>query len=454
MKKFNHHLSEAGTETPTSSSNDVDNGSFSETVVTTGRALPDGAIVEQIAGGKLLMCVSHQQKMGATAIHKGIRYQPWPLDRAYERALHLPDGTLEFGSVGSLLEDLAGFVERSSNMGEQLSFLLACFSLATWVEEFLRCPLVLNLVGATSPETELLELLRHICRRSLPICDCSLRQLSQLPDGLSPTLFLRQPPESSARRLFAVASDRDVLYGEQIVHFTGSIVMLTRPPVPVPALRVTVPTAGPALENLLQPPEILSLQRKLLAFRLSSWQRVSASSFDAPMFGAEVRNVARALGACLDGEAALQERLLSLLAERNEIAQARSSESLATIVSEGMLALVHEGCGKAYVGEVASMVNAILLARQETTQLRDQAVGGVIRDELGLVTPRDRHGFYTLLNAPVAAAIHQEAFARRALSLIEPRPGCSYCDELFRERGSSDTANPSASSAFNASCIE
>jgi len=427
--------------------NQNNNDSAVRLVVTAGMVLPDGSIIEQLAGNKLLLVAKDRMQIGASVDHNGSRYVPAPLD-AYARVLHLPDEPAEHSSVGQLIQDIAAAIERNIDIDAQSSLLVAVFVLCTWVADFLPLPPVLNLWGAAGAETALRDLLHCLCRRPLTLVDPSLRQLSQLPQGLGPTIFLRQPSDAALRRLLSVSGDKEIFYGNGLLRMCSPIVVFTSQPVSASALRLRLPSSSTTYRRIAQSEikELRQIQRQLLKYRLSCYQQVAQSNFDAPGFCPETRVIARILGACAEGEESVQQQIVAALQDQDEGAKVISSHSVEAVVLEALLVLIHEKRSHAFITEIKKLTEGILLARQQITARVDRDMGRMLREDLGLSTARRGKGICLSLNVLVCAAIHREAYARGVLTLLEPRPDCSYCNHLVADITASTSDETSTTS--------
>jgi hypothetical protein len=408
-------------------------------IVTSGLVLPDGAMLEQLAGNQLLLAMDGREEIGASIEHEGTRFVPLPLDKGYEEALKLPAQTAPYGSVDALIKGVASAVQGNTGLNAQQSLLVAAFVLASWVSEFLPVPPVLNLWGQAGMETALLCVLRSLCRRPLALIDPSLRQLSLIPQGLVPTIFLRRPSDAAFRRFLSISSDQDVLCGDHFLQICSPIVVFTAQPVSVPALRLRLATSGAPYRRISQPQiqELRHIQRQLLTYRLTRHQQVAGSCFDVPRFGHETRITASILAACVAGDESMQQAIRAALQEHDDTAKAASSQGADAVVLEALLVLLHEGSTEAYVGEIARLANAVLFGRQANTKLSLQDVGGIIREGLGLFTRRMSQGVQLRLDSAAAAVIHREAYSRGVLSLLAPRADCEFCREVVRTAKSS-----------------
>jgi len=119
MKIENNNANE-----PTARAQCKDAERFVPTVMTAGMALYHGAIVEQIAGGRLLLLADGRHTLHRAVQHCGVRYVPLPLGPDYERALLMPDATAEYGTVGELQHNLSSCSSlRSRNVNSAIAFL-------------------------------------------------------------------------------------------------------------------------------------------------------------------------------------------------------------------------------------------------------------------------------------------------------------------------------------------
>ena len=247
--------------------------------------------------------------------------------------------------------------------------------------------------------------------------DRSLRQLAQLPTGLRPTLFLRQPGEAALRRLLSISGDGEIFYRNGLLQICSPTVVFTTRPISTPAVRRRLPSCGTPFRRVSQSQieELRQLQGQLLKYRLTRHQQVAESTFDAPNFCPETRLIARMLGACLEGDTKARQQMIDALGETDETTLASAAQSPEAIVLEALLVLVHERRDQAFMREIRELAQGIFLGRQDPTRLRDQDVGTIVRDTFGLVTRRQKKGISVDLEAIQSAAIHREAYARGVL---------------------------------------
>lgn len=404
------------------------------TIATMGMMLAGGALIEQVAGRKLLLVANGQQTVASNIEHNGARYAPVPLDAAYEKALQLPDGPAEYESPVNLLADVTNAFVSNIGVAIRPACTAAAAVLASSVPESLPHTLVVNFWGSGSSHPALYDLVRGLYRRPTRLVDTSTGQLARLPYGLTGTIILSQPSDLTLRRLLAIVHTPSLIIGDTTLELNATIVALTTRPLNLPALHIKVSEAvGLRRLSEQQLDTLKVLRRQLLQYRLDSLLRVASSDFDAPKFGPALRPVARSLGAALECDPVAQRSIVKALEAVDEDAKAASSVSSEAVILESMLALLHQGYGILRIGEITKLANTILLGRQEAAQLGKQEVGAIMRASLGLLTKRDAKGVHLKVTATLAAAIHKQAFALGAMSTLKPRPECKLCADVSRD---------------------
>lgn len=411
------------------------------TVVTMGRPLSDGAVIEQIAGGQLLLKKDGKEQLGPSIEYVGVTYLPAPVTTELEQALAMPDRPADYDSINSLLQNVAAAIDPAGQLDSSSRTLTATFVLATWQSGATPLPPILNLSGPGGWESGLVDALRAVCRRAICILDCSAAQLQHLPPDLSPTLFVRQPSETALRRLLCAFRDRIVFAGDGFFEITGAIVAITARPLGLPALQVALTAPGVPHHSVSRQqtePSLVHLRRQLLAYRLDRFHHVQVADFDVHTLGAETRPLASVLASCVDGDANAGRELTAALQAYDKDAKAASANRGEAVVLEALLVLIHEGHEDAHVGEITELANGILLARDERAKLYAREVGPILRERLGLGLERDKYGWNLTLGRTTAQVIHWQAHARGARSLMEPRVGCACCVKLFSDEQGSD----------------
>jgi hypothetical protein len=238
----------------------------------------------------------------------------------------------------------------------------------------------------------LLQLLAATCRRALLLSDVSIATWGFLQTALRPTLII------STRRLRAPILDfleassmrhQYVVRKGQLLDLFGATVIYERIPSGAHSLigSAICVTLTPARDRLPvvsdQDREKIAneMQRKLLLYRLLTYNKVRESRFDVPRFTAAVRTRARVLGACVADDSDLQSSLVTVLQGQDEDARITRSFSLESILVEALLFLCHEDDERAsaIVGDIAKVMNTILKGRGEPLELEPRKVGDVLR---------------------------------------------------------------------------
>jgi hypothetical protein len=408
-----------------------------EPLTTLGELFADGSAIDLLRNHRLVLWSEAKEQVDLLVQHQGQSYLPASLNSRLEELLRFPQSAAPSESPESLVAELSSCLARYVELDESMRLLLAAFVLSTWVGECLPFAPVLNLWGPFGAETILVDVLSCLCRRPLRLLQPSVRELSELPRGLCPTVVLKQAEERSLRRLLSAAAEPDVhlLRGGIPLNIRCAVIACTRSPLSVPGLSLA----------LLQPAKYARLgtqgrqladdfQPRLLRYRLSQHRLVANSDFDCQQFSPEVRQQARVLGAAVAGAPALQAGVAAALEALDEQSRVEHSQNLDAVVLEALLVLCHENNPAAYVLEVTTLTNGILLARHEQGELSPKAVGAILRKKLGLSLQRKGPGYELALGRDVCRHIHRLAASYGALSLLSPRPDCPGCGELFSAR--------------------
>jgi hypothetical protein len=413
------------------------------TIFTAGESFPEDKLLEQLANQQLLFWSSKRSepRIESAFRWKDMVYRAATLDSTLEAALRLPSGVAPFGTAAALVRDL----EAQLPGEEGARFLLASAILATWVADWLPAPLLVNPWGGAGHEKWLASVLSCLCRRALAIAVPTPAELFALPRGLQPTLILRSKTGRELTSLLAATgrSAAATLNKGRLLKLSCPIVVYTSAPLPVPAVSVPIdatlcrPLTSEAANRLAD-----VFQPRLLDFRLQRHLSVANSQFDVPEFAGETRMLAIILGSVFEGEPELQRRVVEALRPSDEGWKTLHAEADAAVVLETLLVACHEDRPKIFVGELTELVNTLLLARQACKRLSPEAVGHILRDQLGLFGKRSGPGVAVLLDRPYRQRIHQLASVHHTLSTLQPVAGCSLCVPP-PSSGVSETSNQS-----------
>lgn len=255
-----------------------------------------------------------------------------------------------------------------------------------------------------------------------------------LPNGLAPTLIIKQPTERSLTRLLAAATDPDanLLRAGRCINLQSATVVCTRESITLSAL--SFPLVSDKTDYLRigkhEARQLAdSFQPRLMRYRLSQHRLVANSRFDRPKFAPDTRLLARMLGTTVEGSPELQGRIADALSQIDEQCKVQQSQGLGSVILEALLALCHEHKPRALIFEITKLANGILLGRHEDLELTPKAVGGIIRRKLGLWTERRGAGYELQLIGETPKLIHQLAAANNVLSMQEPLDDCPWCNE-------------------------
>ncbi len=414
----------------------------SEEVLTLGEMFPDGCVIELLRDNQLLLWQNGEERIAPSLTWNGQVYKTARLDPKLEELLRLPAATADYVTIQDLVTELSSAIANYVVVEADAALLMACFALSTWVIDGLPGSVCLNPWGPAGTETTLVDLLACICSRPLRLVEPSLRELAGLPEGLCPTLILKQPSEQVLSRLLAAAHDSSIhlLHSGRAVSLRCAPVACTQYPVSVPALSIPLAQAETRYRriNRERAQQLADEFRpRLLRYRLEQLQQVSNSEFDEVRFAPETRVLARILGATLEGAPEVQARVVGALLNLDHQIRVEQAQTTTAVILEAVLALLHEGKEAAFVQEITEISNAILFARSDRRELTAKEVGGTLRKELAVITKRRGPGYEVSLTAELQSRVHQFAAAHSVLTLLEPKPNCPWCSGLV---GTSTTA--------------
>ena len=156
---------------------------------------------------------------------------------------------------------------------------------------------------------------------------------------------------------------------------------------------------------------------------------VRDSAFDLPQLPMPFRDVARCLGASVEGDPELQSKLAALLQEKGDQMGAPWEGQLHSAVIEGLLSVSHNvKQGSVGVAQITSAVNYVLAGHGESLQLTARAVGSLLR-QMGFSTRRlGATGRGITLLSSIRERIHSLAEDYGLLGRLSAE-GCAECIE-------------------------
>jgi hypothetical protein len=196
-----------------------------------------------------------------------------------------------------------------------------------------------------------------------------------------------------------------------------------------PGVEISVSRTGhkiPTLDDSARLRIASDFQARLLTYRLTNYQKVLSSTFDAPEFPSPIREIARSLGACTPDDAELQQEAINLLQARDVQIRSERWVEDCTVIVEALLGLVHLGEPSAYVGDIAEAASVILMCRGDNRELEARGVGEKLRLLHFATEPRDSHGIKLLLT-PVSRRVHELARDYDVPSIADGVKRCEHC---------------------------
>ena len=370
----------------------------------------------------LLLWDGHNQVSGEVVEYRGRRYEPGAIHHTILRELNLPATVETFGSVRDLLGEICKLLDQFVGLQEKCTALIGRFVLATWLVDAMQtAPRILIDGPDIRRARQLLEVLRCVCRRALPVSGITPTAFCSLPSGLRFTLLLNQPVVSSAlanvlhlstlrgNPLLRSGELRDMFGAQAILsdsdcaedNWRGSSIR-------VPCMPIGAPV--PVLDDEQRRRIVEEFQPKLLAFRFANHAKASSTRFDTSKFAIPLRDLAHGLAAATPEEDELQGDLHPLFQVENAEIQAANWVNLNTVIIEAMLVYCREGkLESVYVGGIAEMAQKILEGRGEARNLDPGEVGRRIKS-LGFSTePRDARGMKLRLSRSVCLRVHDLA---------------------------------------------
>lgn len=412
---------------------------------TAGEVFPDGTLIELVRseedGGALALLTWNGANgtVGARAEHEGRIYIPRSCDPSLLHALPLPTNCGSFDSTATLFAEIKELFDQHADLPEDSVSLMVSFVLSTWMVDWLPVAPTLALIDpSASQANQLLRLLSCLCRHALMLVDLTAAGLCSMPTWLRPTVLIdRQALSPSAQKLLRAGNRRGAYIlrnGRLVDMYCAKVISSPQhlgPAVADAAVEIALSPSRrdlPVLDDQVQQQIADKFQPRLLGYRLMNYAKVRSSEFDAPLFTAPLRELARSLCACLVGAPELQSRIAALLQERDEEMRSDRAAEPESIVIEAALFFCHEGeRTSVLVGEVAQAANAIFTGRGETIELQPRAAGEHLKS-LGLRTRRlGKAGRGLRLDHKMRRNIHRLAYDYEVRSVEEGLHLCPDC---------------------------
>ena len=396
---------------------------------TYGEIFQDGSVLELVAPSAgdqpdLLLLDGTKISIAPEIEHLGQLYRPEKLHCSILRATRFSREPLSYGTIRQLFTELAGTFEEYLAFSKPAAERTALWVLSTWFSDCLSSPPALWVSGADiGRAASFFGLLHCLCRRALKVAGITRAGFLSLPMSFRPTLLVNQPSLSAGMqnlwqetnyRGLVVPGNRgtvlDVSCSKPI--FTG---MAGAAPSPSAAnLHLTLFPAdreAPLDEHALSATADYFLPR-LLQYRLDQAQKVQESRFPAADLKFPTRELARKLGACIQGDAELALRVVPLLLPEDD---ASGLCNLDCAIIEVLWPRLHsspqetaETTKMRIEAELTAEVNTYLLSCGETVQYTREDVGIRVAS-LEFRTKRTNAGSVLLLNRETSRRVHHLA---------------------------------------------
>ena len=424
-------------------------------IPTAGEIFPDGVALELIrdqSDPKHLRVLAWQGKIleeGLRLSHHGRLYEALHVEPSVASAMCVPSSVAPPETTRTLFDALQGLLTSSLAQSEPTITLLTAGAFATWFPEVLpMAPLVYVVAPTESLKIALLQILRLVCRRTLPLVGINRGTFRSLPMELQPTLLLDEPDlcpamlkllQSSCYRGAFIPSGRGLVnpFGPKII-FSRAFPRSLSPTSPVLRI-VLIPPAGPIapLDEESEARIATEFQSRFVGFRLRSFKHVRVPEFDVSKLTPALQELARSLGAALVGDKELQGKILASLSPEDEKIRAERSSTVEVLVIETLLFYCHkDGISQIRSFELARTVSALYAGRGSDAMISAESAGWTMK-RLGLPTSTiDSAGNGLKLADSTRRAVHELALAYEVFDRPGAfRAGCQHCDEVKKILG-------------------
>jgi hypothetical protein len=384
--------------------------------ITSGETLHNGTILDLVAaadrdGLDLLSWDGKEQSSIAPAFNcDGIVYGPPDLHATVREAMTFPKGAVEYGTVAELFMKVSNLYREYAGLPEDSAASTTCWTLSSWIPEFLLIPLTLCVSGAPMRQVcTLFRLFGSLSRRALLVAELS----RHLPFFLHPTLMVIDSKLSGKARAFWGAANCHGMFvagtRNTVCNLACSKAVLLRPEDSPDSWGeeamhlVLAPTERPPLSDHLLTSIADEFQPWLEMFRLRLLTGIDQfASTSHPLSRFEL---ARILGACIPEDPGVVQILTPLLQSREQDLLAQRSRDPRVAIQEAVWAPSHER-EEMSVGEITKRVNAILRSRGVTYEFNVKEIGWKLRN-LYLCTSSNGKCKVLRFSGEIRCRIHQ-----------------------------------------------
>jgi hypothetical protein len=431
-------------------------------IMTLGEVFADGYFIEPVRDPvdqeklALMLFNGTSTEIAQRVEHMGRGYAARAVAPSIVRELYLPTEVQPIDSVLQLFTCLVQLIQRFTGLPDNSARLVARIVLATWVVGAIPSAPSVLLVGPDSRElTQLLNLLKRLCRHALLLTEVNAGGLHSLPMEMDLTLLIDQPELSEpAQRILNASRTRDKKvshrgnlwrpFCSKVIHLADYFIAS------IEAIRIPVLPTGRALP-VLDDGELNRIanefQPRLLAYRFGNYGKAHASQIDCSTGEYAIREAINGLAACTPDCPDLQAEVVGIAAqEAAEVRQARWTEPSILLI-ESVLLECHASTDSApYCGKLADVMSTMSSARGVERIFRPNQAGSLLRRMGFTPEPRDSEGVRLRLTENVRRKVHQLARDFGVPSIDIRIPDCPHCAELDKDlaqsAGTSETDTP------------
>ena len=377
----------------------------------------------------------------------GTVYEPISIDSTTLAAIRFPTRSAGYGSVAKLFARILTALTELTGLPSGELQLVPYWILSTWFPDALPILPTLAVSGPSAADARrFLRILRCFCRRGVLVTAVTPGSLLKMRTQLRPTLLVHHGKLARSVGDLLQAGSLSGSYiprrGEFLDLRSSTAIYCEEDDlgsdIAKSSLKVSLFPAARALTVFDEREEeqvSAEFQAQLLRYRLERFQVVRNSNFDAPAFTTEVRDLVRALAACVAAEPTLISDLTSLLAAADEDVRSGWSTRPEFAIVTALIALVHEKKeSRVAVTELTQFVNVALRTGGELKEYSPVEIGRLL-SRLDIPRFRGAGGRVIPITRDLSRRVH--CLGRRYGGTISPGayPGCPDCTSSGRSSG-------------------
>lgn len=425
----------------------TDSETRNQVIGTFGEVFSDGCVIELVASANgdqldLLLWTGKSTLIAPQIEHGGRIYRAEELPSSILQATRLAREPVDYDTIRQLYTELRDTFERYLGFSRSSAELSTFWVLSTWFSDSLSTPPTLWASGADIDlAMAFLGLLHCLSRRAIRLTGVTRAGFLSLPFPFNPVLLINQPSlPFRLQSLWCESNSRgSVVPGSRgvVLDVTSSKTIFLgmfgiAPPPSAGNLHIALfpaDRAVPLLDASLSNEIADYFLPRLLRYRLDHAKEVRESQFVVPDLRFPTSDLARTLGACIQGDADLALQVVPLLSSQGDVIDRCSLDHA---IVEVLWPRVHRTLEDAAAAnmkigaELTPQVSTFLLCCGETRQYSREQVGKRVA-KLGLSTKPTNAGTVLLLDRQTSRRVHQLALAYRIDKSV---PGCPDCQAV------------------------